>query len=267
MKAVDVVEKIYPMIKKDERVKKVLDIMYKSKVDRIIVLKDSNTLYGLATEWDIFYKLSMVKETRDEPYDLPLSSVTTYPVDTALPDTPVKTIINQFLRREYSSIPITDERIYGLVTKRGVIRNYLNRLREVDKRIEEIMTKPKGIIQPFSSLKNAENKLRLGGFSTLIVHDNKTYIGVITALDIAKELLKIRKLFPKKDWDKQVSKLSVADIMRRDFKTLLPEANIYEAARIFADGWQKLIPILEDEINIVGVVTRRHILKELLPLS
>ncbi len=260
MKALDLVENNYPRHRKEERIKTILDSMYKNRVDRVLVLRDSETLYGIATEWDIFHKLSTIKKVPDQPYDLPLASVATYPVDTLPPETPVKTIINQFLLKEYSSIPILDEnQIYGLVTKRGVISAHLDKIRRIDKEVIEITVKAKGRIEPFKSLRNAENKLRLGGYSTLIVHEDGRYIGVVTALDIAKEILKIRKTYPKKDWDNQISKLHVADVMRRDYATLSPTDPVYRAAEIMVERNQKIIPIVEGD-KLIGIVTRRHVL-------
>ncbi len=266
MKAVELVEKNYPMVRKDERIKNVLNTMYKAKVDRVIVLKEADTLYGIATEWDIFYKLSRIRKEEDQPYDLPLSSVATYPVDTLEPETPLQTVIDYFLIKEYSSIPIVDTEIHGLVTKRGVISAYLDRLRKRKTEIFDIMAKAKGTIEPFKSIRNAENKLRLGGFSTLVVHENGKYIGVVTALDIAKEILRIRKTYPKKEWDAQISKLVVADVMRKDFATLTPEDKVGRAAEIFSGGIQKLIPIIDEDQKVLGVVTRRHVLREILNL-
>ena len=262
MKLLELVEREYPRIKKDEKIKNVLDTLYKSKVDRVIVLKNGGKLYGIATEWDIFFKLSMLKREKYQPYNLSLSSVTTYPVDTLDPSADIKGAIQMFMLKGYSSIPVIEgeDVIHGLLTKRSVIKNYLKQLKKLDIKIEEIMRKVKGKVEPFNSLKNVENKMRLGGFNTLIVHSGGKYLGIVSSLDLAKTLFQIRKLHPTREWGRYIEKLTVIDIMRKDVETARPEEKVYIAAELLASGRQKVVPIVDEEENIVGIVTRRHIL-------
>ncbi len=261
MKVTKAVEDIYPRIRKDEKIKHVLNTMYKAGVDRVIVLKNSNTLYGIATEWDIFFKLSMLKKVKYRPYDLSLSSVTTYPVETLDPSAEIKTSIEIFLVKGFSSIPIIDRNnIYGLVTKKSILNLFLDNFKELDIKAKDVMKKVKGKVEPFNSLKNVENKFRLGGFNTLIVHSNGKYIGIITTLDLARILFQIRKLHPTKEWGRYIDRLSAADITRRDIEILRPDYEIYKAAEILAEGRQKVIPIVEDGY-LRGIITRRHLLE------
>lgn len=266
MRLLEFVERKYPRIKKDEKIKNVLDTLYKSRVDRVIVLKNGGKLYGIATEWDIFFKLSMLKRVKYQPYNLPLSSVTTYPVDTLDPSADIKGAIQMFMLKGYSSIPVVEdeEKIHGLITKKSVIKNYLVRLKRLNIKIEEVMREVKGKVEPFNSLKNVENKMRMGGFNTLVVHSGGKYLGVVSSLDLAKTLFQIRKLHPAREWSRYVEKLTVIDIMRRDIETARPEDSVYIAAEILAGGRQKVVPIIDQEENIVGIVTRRHILEIIL---
>ncbi len=266
MKLLEFVEKDYPMIKKDEKIKNVLNTLYKSRVDRVIVLKNGGKLYGIATEWDIFFKLSMMKKEKYQPYNLSLSSVTTYPVDTLDPTADLKGAIQMFMIKGYSSIPIVEgeDMIHGLLTKKIVIKKYLGELKKLNISIDEIMRKVKGRVEPFNSLKNVENKMRLGGFNTLIVHSGGKYLGIVTSLDLAKALFQIRKLHPTREWSRYIEKLTVIDIMRKDVETAKPEDNIYVAAELLAEGHQKVVPIVDEDENIIGIVTRRHILEIIL---
>jgi len=266
MKLLELVENEYPRIKKDEKIKIVIDTMYKSKVDRVVVLKDGGKLYGIATEWDIFFKLSMLKREKYQPYNLSLSSVTTYPVDTLEPSADIKSAIQMFMLKGYSSIPVVEgeEVIYGLLTKKSVIKKYLPQIKKLDVKIEEMMRKVKGKVEPFNSLKNVENKMRLGGFNTLVVHSGGKYLGIVTSLDLAKILFQIRKLHPTREWSRYIEKLTVVDIIRKDVETARPEDKVYKAAEMLASGRQKVVPIIDEDENIVGIVTRRHILEIIL---
>jgi len=266
MKLLDIVDPNYPKIRKDERIKHVLDTLYKLRVDRVIVLKNSGDLYGIATEWDIFFKLSMIKREKYQPYNLPLSSVSTYPVDTLIPSADLKTAINMFMIKGYSSIPLVDDdnTIYGLLTKKDIIKTYLPYIERLRLKAENIMREVKGKVEPFNSLKNVENKMRLGEYNTLIVHSNGKYLGVITALDLAKTLFQIRKLHPTREWNRYIERLSVIDILKKDIKTLGRDSHIYEASELLAEGRQKIVPIIDEDDKVVGLITRRHILKIIL---
>ena len=261
MRLLDALETHYPMLRKNEKIKHVLNIMYKSGVDRVIVTKNTGELYGIATEWDIFFKLSLMKKVKYRPYDLPLSSVTTYPVETLTDSAELKTAIDMFLINGFSSIPILKNgKILGLITKIGIIRLFKSRFAHLEIKSGEIMGSVKGKIELMSSLKNAENKFRLGGYNTLIVHSNGKYIGIVTTLDLAKILFQIRKLHPTHEWGRYIDRISVSDLIRRDISTLKPDDPILKAAEILAGGRQKIIPIVDDGF-IRGIITRRHLLK------
>ncbi len=263
MKAVEIASRECPILSKEERVKKALEIMYKKKVDRILISRDRNKLYGIVTEWDIMYKLSLSRQEKYSPYNIPLSGIATYPVDTITPETELKTAVNMFLIKGYSSLPVVDNdmNIIGLVTKKEVIRFYLPKLREYDTLISEVMEKVRGKVELFHSLIQAETKMKTSGYNTLIVHDKNRFIGIITAANIARLVFSVKKIYPSVKWEYYLSNLLVADATIRDVYTLSPDDRLYKAAEIIAYRTQKLIPILDEDENVIGVISRRHILK------
>jgi len=264
MKAIEIVSKDYPILPKEERVKTAIEIMYKKHKDRIIVSRNKDILYGIVTEWDIMYKLSLTSQEMYSPYNLPLSSIATYPVDTINPDTDLKAVINMFLTRGYSSLPIVEDgKIIGLITKKEIIKKFLPKFKESSVMIEEIMDRPRGKVELFQSLIQAETKMKASGYNSLIVHDRNRFIGIITALNIARLVFTIKKVYPSPKWEHYLSNLLVADATLRDVDTLKMSDPIYAAADIIANKNQKIIPIVEND-ECVGIITRRHLLRYLI---
>jgi len=264
MRVVEVASKDYPILPKDERVKSALEMMYKKRLDRLIVSRNRDILYGIITEWDIMYKLSLKSQEMYSPYNLPLSSIATYPVDTIEPEADLRAVINIFLNRGYSSLPVvSDKKILGLVTKREIIKHFLPTFKDYDTKVEEIMDTPKGKVELFQSLIQAETKMKSSGYNSLIVHDRNRFIGIVTALNIARLVFAIKKVYPTIKWEYYLSKLLVADATQRDVETLYPEDKIYKAAYIIALKNQKIIPIIEED-QCIGLVTRRHLLNFLI---
>lgn len=266
MKAIKIASREYPILSKEERVKKALEIMYKKKKDRVLISRDKDKLYGIVTEWDIMYKLSLSRQEMYSPYNIPLSGVATYPVDTIKPDTELRTAVNIFLIKGYSSLPIVDENgtILGLVTKKEVIKYFLPILKNYNTTLEEVMDRVRGKIELFQSLVQAETKMKASGFNTLVVHDRNKFIGVVTALSIARLVFTIKKIYPSTQWEHYLGKLLVADATIRDVETLKPVDTLYDAAHIMAHKMQKIIPILGDNDEILGIVSRRHILRHII---
>jgi predicted transcriptional regulator len=266
MKVEEITIRDYPTIDKDSKIKEALEIMMKKDVDRLIVLRNREELYGIVTEFDILFKLSQRTVKRFQPYNTSIASATTTPIDTIYPDTEIKTAASMMLRRGYSSLPVitNDNKLYGLITKREII-GIFNRYRDTHGRtkILKIMESVKGKINLFNRLVQAERKMRLSGFNTLVVTYEDRFIGIITALDIARTIFTIKKLEPTRRWEYNLRQILVSDIVTRNVDTLTRNSSINDAVDILLNRRQRLIPILEDK-KVTGVVSRRHIIKYML---
>ena len=263
MKIAEIAIKNFPSIDKDAKIKDALSIMSKKEIDRLIVLRDRKELYGIITEFDVLFKLSQTVVKRFQPYNTSVASATTTPVDTVYLDTYVKTAANMMLERGYSCLPVLnqDNSLYGLVTKReiiGILRKYGEEHGE--KPVKAVMDRVRGKVELFHRLVQAESKMRASGFNTLIVTHEKKFIGIVTALDIAKAIFTIKKLMPTQQWEYNLRKILVIDIVNKSVETLHPEASLKNVVSILFKGRQKLVPIIEER-EVVGVVSRRHIIR------
>ena len=263
MKAFEIAIKNFPTIDKDAKIKDALSIMSKKEVDRLIVTRDKDELFGIITEFDILFKLSQRKVKKFQPYNTSVASATTTPVDIIYVDTYVKTAADMMLQRGYSSLPVLyeDKKLYGLVTKREIIKvleRYGSEYTDIP--IREIMDIVRGEVELFNRLVQAENKMKASGFNTLIVTYEKKFVGIITALDIAKTIFTVKRIVPTQQWEYHLRKTLVIDAVNKNVEILNPDSPLKDAVSILAKGRQKLVPILNND-EIVGVVSRRHIMR------
>ncbi len=267
MKVAEIAIKNFPAIDKDARIKEAIETMVKKNVDRLLVLRNKKDLYGIITEYDILFKLSQRTVKRFQPYNTSVASAATSPVDITYIDTDVKTAANMMLNRGYSSLPVIDRennRLYGLVTKQEIIEIFTRYLKEYgDRGIEEVMARIQSKVELFQRLVQAETKMRSSGFNTLVVTHQNYFVGLISALDIARAIFTIKKLMPTQKWEFNLRRILVVDIVNREVETLTLDNSIADAVKILLKGNQKLIPIL-NRGRVVGVVSRRHIMRFML---
>lgn len=265
MRVSEIAIRNFPTIDKDARIKDAISTMSKKRIDRLIVIRDKDKLYGIITEFDILFKLSQRTVKRFQPYNISIAGATTTPVDTVYMNTYVKTAANMMLERGYSCLPVLDgEKLYGLVTKREIIQVF-KRIEEEhgNREIRDVMDVVRGNVDLFHRLVMAQSKMRASGFDSLIVTHQNRFIGIVTALDIAKAIFTTKKLLPTHRWEHNLRRLLVVDVVNKDVDTLGPDDYLKDAVSILLRGRQRLVPIIEGE-KVIGVLSRRHIIKYML---
>jgi CBS domain-containing protein len=267
MKVINIVNNQYPTIEKDARIKDAINLMLKKNTDRLIVV-NKGKLYGILTEYDLFFKLSQRKTKRFQPYNISVSGAASRPVDTIHPTTEVKTAAQMMIRRGYSSLPVVDkEKLYGLVTKWELIEIlYKAGQNALETPLTQIMDKVRAKVELFHRLVQALTKMKAVGYNTLIVTDHKKYIGIISALDIARTLYMVKKINPVEHWDAVLRNILVAELVNRNIFTLTPENTILDAVNILRSKRQKLIPIVEED-EVTGIISRRHLLRYMIDMK
>jgi len=264
LKVKELAEYNFPGIRKDQTIKEALKIMSKERRDRLLVLK-KDELYGIVTEYDIFYKLSLRPAEKFMPYNLPVSSCATTNVETVHENVDIKTAAKIFLLRGFSSLPVvTHKRPIGLLTKRHIISYYVNKFSDDKTVVEDIMVKPRSSVDLFSKVTMAEMKMKNTGYGTLVVVYKNRFIGLITAKELARVYFVIRKTSLRSSFDQYIRKVVIADIVDRNVYTLSPSDHLIEAAKIISKTRQNLVPILDKDEKVLGVVSRRDIIKYLL---
>ena len=120
--------------------------------------------------------------------------------------------------------------------------------------IERFMSFPPLLIREDETAKEALQKLVDFGFAGApVVNSEGKPIGIV----FKKELLKALKHLKEKP-------LKVSEVANTEFRTLHLKDTIWEAEEILSKYGQKLIPVVNDEGRVVGVITRLDIFKNIL---
>jgi CBS domain-containing protein len=105
---------------------------------------------------------------------------------------------------------------------------------------------------------NAEQisaRLLAGEFNGVpVVDDNGAVIGIVTALDILKAM--------QDGGDKKLNTMLARDIMTPNPSTVKKDTPIEEIIRILVEKEIVLVPVVEDNNKLIGVVARLDILRE-----
>jgi CBS domain-containing protein len=101
-------------------------------------------------------------------------------------------------------------------------------------------------------------RLLAGEFNGLpVVDDNKTVVGVVTALDILKAIQEAGGAS-----DKKLNSILAKDIMTPNPTVVKVDSSIDKAIDIIIENEIVLVPVVDDNNKIVGVVSRLDIIRE-----
>lgn len=121
----------------------------------------------------------------------------------------------------------------------------------MNERLYTIMTKNVVTAKPDDTLSTVKEILFTRGFHHVPVVNGKKLSGIITSYD----LMRLNEKFENYD------KILVKDVMKAKVVTLTPTELVGAAAMIFLKHLFHAIPIINDDEELVGIVTTHDILK------
>lgn len=121
----------------------------------------------------------------------------------------------------------------------------------MNERLSTIMTKDVVTVAPDDTLEQVKDMLFVKHFHHLPVVRGKKLVGIITSWDLIKSGHKFEE-YPH---------LQVKDIMTTKVATLGPNELVGAAAMVFLKHLFHGLPIVDDDGNLVGIVTTHDILK------
>jgi len=150
-------------------------------------------------------------------------------------------------------------------------------------KVADVMTRDVVTLDPKDTLRNASEVLRSNEISGAPVVSNGKVIGVLSEGDVVKalrtgdigyelwfpspfeivevplrNLIKWRKL---KEELEERDELHVEDVMTSSVKKIGPDESFEEAAEKMSRHRINRLPVMDDDGNLVGIVTREDILK------
>ncbi|MBU5557954.1 MAG: CBS domain-containing protein [Candidatus Aenigmatarchaeota archaeon] len=152
-------------------------------------------------------------------------------------------------------------------------------------KVSSVMTRKVVFLRPTDSLHDAVGKLVKNDISSLPVINNKgKLVGLVTEGDIIRTIdaytpkihfdtessfavvLAVLKKRPFDAIKKEIinsGKLRVSDFMNRSPHTIKPDADIYDAARLMNRHRVKMLPVIDENKKVVGVIARADIIRAL----
>ncbi len=117
--------------------------------------------------------------------------------------------------------------------------------------VGEIMVREVVTTTPEENVAGAIKKLVAADVGTLVVIENSKPVGIITRGDILRAIAN----------NLDLNKTKIADIMTSPVITAKPDIDIEDIARIMRDNRVKRIPIVDDNGNLVGIVSETDIIR------
>jgi len=163
--------------------------------------------------------------------------------------------------KNVGGLPVLDEenRVKAIVTERDIANLFADRLSGV--KVSQVMTEKVATALPKTTIFEAEKTMITQGFRRLpIVSDDKV-IGIITAMDIIRffgsgEVFKHLQ----SGTLTQVLNTIAIEIAAKDVATIMPDADLGQAAKIMRDKNLGALPVVVNE-KLVGIITERDFFK------
>ena len=133
-------------------------------------------------------------------------------------------------------------------------------------RVKDFMTPNPATILPDDNLKTALERMAQVGRRLPVVNDHGVLIGIITDRDI--RLVMNSPLVMRERWQDEylMQTTTVGVCMANDPITISPNAPLQEAVGLLLKGHFSGLPVVDDERNVVGVITVTDLMRALVEM-
>lgn len=116
-------------VTEDMTIEEVLKVLINYRITGLPVVDKKGNMTGVVSEYDILKQISKSKKNNEKIYQQRFEY--TKKVDSIHEDTPLPSVVNQFIERKYRRLPVTDAKgkLVGMITRRDLMRVYYYRAR------------------------------------------------------------------------------------------------------------------------------------------
>ncbi len=252
-----------------------VESMERNQIKRVVVEKERRGL-GMVSEKDVV-NFASLDETERPLEEIAVSEAMKKPLVTIDIDAPVQKAAKLMLERGIGSTVLDDgRRLRGIVTKTDLCRYGALKLAGRFK-VRDFMSRNLVAVRPSHSIFYAAKLMREKGISRLAVVDEGLK-GVVTESDLVLvgPALRPRKLEGEEKFYRHkgaiavsriIVSLSVRDIMTSDPLSIVQDEDIAEAARQMQAYGISGLPVLDDAMEPVGMLTKTDIARAVAGLS
>ncbi|MGZ7159386.1 MAG: CBS domain-containing protein [Methanobacterium sp.] len=253
-------------IDKDQNIHDALKLMKKHKISRLAVVnghgRNNKELIGLITEKDIALRLGSSRYGNLAPSHFHISTVMSTDLITTESSTNIANAAKLMIDHKIGGIPVLDEgELVGIVTKTDFIKIFCQGVPYNNTPIKGIMETDLMAVNPQDRLVHARRMIIDEDVGRLLVMDEGTLEGIITAKDIAFSMISFRKLVPDKYQSARIRNLLVEDIMTQNVRTIPQISTISEASTMMMDENISGIPVIDERSDVIGIITKTDLMK------
>mgnify|MGYP006293348927 CR=1 FL=1 len=255
MKVRDVMTTEIISVDKDIELKHVMRLMKKNDVTKIPILEEKE-LVGVVTDTAIAVKLGAIRSRGVPASRLHASSVMEKEINIVHPDDEVATILSKVGEPGPTILHVVEDNdLVGVVTKADLLPFV-----DSTQAVSEIMRTEIHSVSPDDRVIHARRRMIDESVARLPVINNGMLIGMISDIDIAFSLAKIKKLFPLGKQKHQLDELLVNDVMKVPVISAESDKTVKEIAEMMIEHQIGSVPITENK-KIAGIVSRTDVLK------
>ena len=239
-------------IDKAGRISEALDLMDKHHVRRLIV-RHAGQVLGIITLRNVCESLGSRRKSNHPPSLFHVADAVSNSFAVLEPDEDMSRAIDAL--KSVDSVVVVDGEILGAVSTADVIRHVTP-----DGTVGSIMKTP-AIAPPDARVSFIRKLMMEKGISRVPIMDGATLVGIVSESDVANALRGVKRRSSQAHQDNNVERMLALDIMQADVITAKPELSIKDAARLMIEKGIGALPVVNDERRLVGIVTRRDIVR------
>jgi len=244
-------------VHKSDTISHAMDLMDKHDTRRLLVINGSDIL-GMITMRNIAHKLGTWKSSNLPASSLHVAAATSTLFTKVLPDMSFDDAIGLLDRKSGVLVVMDSGNIRGWVTPNEI----LNNVKGVKGYAAEIMKEPI-TASPGDRVSHARRIMLDNDIGRLPIVENNEVVGIITEKDVARAMMNFRALVPDNQQDERIRNLIVGDIMTRNVISVRTNTPIMEVISTLLKENIGGVPVLNLKDELVGVVSRRGIIKHL----
>jgi CBS domain-containing protein len=244
-------------VHKADTISHAMELMNKHDTRRLLVV-NGEELMGVITMRSIARKLGTWKKSNLPASSLHVATATTNLFTKVLPETIFEDAV-ALMDRTGSILVVTDNsKIKGWITPLEILKN----AGAIKGFAAEVMKEPI-VVSPGERVAHARRLILDNDIGRLPVVENGDLVGIVTERDIANGMMNFRTLVPDNQQDERIRNLIVRDIMTQNVKSVRTNTPISEIVSLILNENIGGVPVLNLRDEIVGVISRRGIIRRL----
>lgn len=236
-------------IDKSERIAHALDVMEKHDLRRLLVTNDGK-LGGTITMRQIARVLGTRQRLGLPASALHVTSATTDSVIKVHPEMKVEDAV-LLLQKTSVLVVMEEDKILGWVRPKDMLKAI--RMTGI---AADAMRTPL-TATPSDRLVHVRRVMLDQDVGRLPVMENEKPVGIISERDVAKSLRAFRDLVPSNQQDSRIKNVLVSDVMSRGVKSIRIDTPLEEARKKMLEEDLGGMPVLNQNNELVGMLTRR----------